>query len=247
VTLDLTVTTNGTTLTEFALRELKSNNFTLTISGDAQFQKVNRAGRVRALDNVAQIVRAIDVLGSSKVNVRATLTGSQSIDMAEVFDFYTSCGATNVFIGLASGKPVTISDIERNVRGIAALYHHCASVGVYEGYLEQAYGRLISRDLASSYCSAGGSHVVLNSSGELSSCANVTSEYQNAQLSKAYTVDSDPVCGECFLRYMCSGGCRAWRVLQDQKEPDHVDCSASAARLILAMDRRLRSLSTVVN
>jgi len=246
IQLHVRATSNGTLLTPDVIEWLKQNDVSVTLSADGQFQHENRPHKA-GIDYRFPLPDLLDAIGPEMLSVRATLMPSQLRRQAEVYTYFHEAGVKAIYISAAHGLITTTTDISNNLLGITSLNSTCVGIGSFEGHLQDAYEALRYRRLARSHCSAGHAHVVLDSRGSLSACANLRDPQLHDQLAPyTYDVDADSVCGKCTFRYVCNavgGGCRAWRILSHSRDPDPLECSASAARFVLALDRLLMGVA----
>jgi len=234
------ITTNGTLLTSKKLSWLDKHGFHLTISSDGLYQEKNRPVKGFGKSEI-DFVKVIEHISSDKISVKTTLEVEDFSSQQNTFKYFSDLGLKNISISASYGKSQKISDTDlaSNISGIKTLFSQGQIKGQLEGNLSSANRALRNSVLSRSHCSAGLGHIVIDSAGKKSPCANVREPNKfESSTELYYDVDQDAVCGKCMYRYVCNtvgGGCRAWRVLSNSHAPDPLECSGSYTRFSLLL------------
>ncbi len=252
-TIDFSVTTNGSLLTDSRIAFLAEHRVGVSVSLDGP-PDVNDAHRTRKGGKgsseivVPRIRRLLELHRTRPIGVRVTLAAGNT-DVAATFDYLTELGFHEV--GFA---PVTTAraelqlppaDLWRILEGLKALGNRtlaAARQGRFLGFsnLINTWQELHEGKIKSHGCGAGIGLLSVGATGGLYLChrftgsaehqfgdldAGIDQEARGAFLQAAHVAQKD-ACQTCWLKHTCAGGCyhEAWERQGSALEPNAHYC-----------------------
>lgn len=259
------ILTNGTAFTNEKVRFLTENDFAIQISLDGD-RNVHDKWRttVNGLGTYDRIVAALDRYFQNykdKITLRATMSKG-NLNALTAFHSLEALGFSNIIVSHANGRffssQYDSSEVEQLKTGysdLATMFldralstRRVSSIGApFNEYLRV----LASGSRKGSYCGAGVRFVGLSSRGEYAFCQDLADEPMagagsveqgldekaiGSYLKRSASVDSRPICNDCWARYACGGGCMALAITQNRsiEKPYLPDCEMIRHNLALS-------------
>lgn len=248
------ITTNGTLITEDIISFFKENNFTVLLSLDGPkevhdlYRKLNDG--TPSYDLVFQSLKELK-RNNIHVSTRATLC-SNYIYIDRIHKHAYTLGAVNSYVSLVSlDKNNTLHITNDNKAAILRRYEDMANnlfVHINNGEYDikspliAFLAKLYYKNRKTIPCGAGTRIRAINYQGNVYPCQrymgdsknvldNIVTHEKESNISpfQHYNVLSHPVCSQCWIKYMCGGGCHHSNMLESN---NIYSCSEESCELL---------------
>ncbi|MCP4611301.1 MAG: SPASM domain-containing protein, partial [Planctomycetes bacterium] len=217
--------TNGTLLNSERIKYLKEHSVTIQVSADGDAKTHDQFRRFKSgepsMDSIRPQIEMLNAIGAN-FNLRAVLT-RQNLSPSHVTEGLRSLGATKVsFEVVATDLPeahLNGQDWSKfNERYAAYLQVPYSKWLEMPMELQQTIIRICEARKLFYGCGAGKSEVTIGPDGSIYPCqrmyekpvSHVDEDLGPKGFDKHFLlpVDDSPVCKECWVRYLCGGGCK---------------------------------------
>lgn len=263
-TIDFSVTTNGSLLTDDRISFLEGHRIGVSISLDGppdlnDRHRMLKGGKGSSRVVLPRIRHLLEVYRSRPIGARVTLTAGNT-DVERIFDYLTGLGFAEVgFSPVTSGRadlrlsPDELGIILEGFRRLADRTVQAARHGKFVGFsnLVNTWQELHEGKIKSHGCGAGIGLLSVGATGGLYLCHRFTGSEAHgfgsldegldtaaraAFLKAAHVAHKGP-CQSCWLKHTCAGGCyhEAWVVQGSALAPNAHYCDHMRAWMELAL------------
>lgn len=263
-TIDFSVTTNGSLLTEDRIAFLAGHRIGVSVSLDGppdvnDRHRTLKGGKGSSAAVLPRIRRLLEVHRSRPTGARVTLTAGNT-DVERTFDYLIGLGFSEVgFSPVTSGKadlqlpPEELWAVLEGFRALSRRTVEAARRGEFLGFsnLINTWQELHEGKIKSHGCGAGIGLLSVGATGGLYLCHRFTGSEPHSFgdleagldgaaradfLKAAHVAHKDP-CQTCWLKHTCAGGCyhEAWEVQGSALAPNAHYCDYMRAWMELAL------------
>jgi uncharacterized protein len=235
VSIQFSITTNGTLLTEDDAEFFEEHGFAVTVSLDGLREEHDRLRVFRdgsgSYDRIIERVRPL-LLSQRRMQVSARVTvTAKNIDLVRALDEFIAMGFHSVgfspLLRSSDGRlEMTAPELEPMLEGMIACglaFERRVLCGERYPFLNMVNAlRELDRGTHRPYpCGAGAGYFGVSAEGELAAChrfvddtlgamgnleSGIDRQRQNAWLAERHVHQQEP-CHSCWARYLCGGGC----------------------------------------
>ncbi len=252
-TVSLSLSTNGTLLSEKVVEFLVANRIgcQVSIDGGKEVQDRNRPlrGGMASYDRMLPGVQRLIEARPGRVRARATVAHDE-VQVVEIVEHLLGLGFGSVHAEPAVGGPEGMAVSESDVRAIMCQNEKLAGNLVesvradrrldYANLVRFVRQTRVVRERLAYYCGAARTYLALSQDGAFYPCHRFVGmdDYRMGDLENgldlrlqdrilALTVDARATCKDCWARYFCGGGC--WKHAVDnsgglERPEEEVSC-----------------------
>lgn len=270
MSVNFTLTTNGTLFTDEIIEYLNNQSFNLIVSldGDERIHNIQRP--LHNGDNgYAKIVKSLEIIRCydlyDKTTIRATFTKHSLKQLLSQVKSIIALGYYNISIEPAVLGPdnplaLTINDYRAITRCydefVSWIVNNKQSLQQLNVFHFSRLGAILKHKIHRQFeCSAGNRFIAITPDGEIAPC-DVTAGMKKLSIGNTHTGFNDNIrskwmddyrhrqdCSQCWVRHFCGGGCRAWALSYNKDINKPYAFSCMYTKILFAYTTRMLSVS----